>query len=125
MIRIKRAYEAPAVGDGPRMLVDQVWPRGVSRDALEIARWERDVAPTNELHRWFGHDPARWVEFRERYTGELASPAPLPCPAGIAGEARTGTVTLASGARDTEHNQAVVRKEDLDRLAREQTGERA
>ncbi|HET9015859.1 MAG TPA: DUF488 family protein [Thermomicrobiaceae bacterium] len=111
MIRRRRAYEPPEPGDGLRVLVDRVWPRGLSRDELHIARWERDLAPSTELRRWFGHDPARWPEFRTRYRQELASGEARDALARLADEARRGTVTLVYGARDTEHNQAAVLEE--------------
>lgn len=117
MIKLKRAYEAPEPDDGIRVLVDRVWPRGVSRDDLSIDRWEKEIAPSQELRRWFGHDPERWAEFRERYLQELRDPDKQAALDRLAEEARSHTVTLVYGARDTEHNQAVVLKEYLTKRA--------
>lgn len=111
MIRLKRAYDPPSPDDGVRVLVDRVWPRGKTRESLALDRWERDLAPSAALRRWFGHDPDRWPEFRERYLQELHEPAKQAALERIAEQARRSTVTLVYGARDTEHNQAVVLKE--------------
>lgn len=107
-VQIRRAYDAPGPDDGTRILVDRVWPRGRSRDALHIDGWERDVAPSDELRHWFGHDPARWTEFQQRYRAELATPDLDRIVAGLAATASAGTLTLVYGAHDQEHNQAVV-----------------
>ena len=112
-IRVKRAYEAPAQDDGARYLVDRLWPRGVKKDALHIESWMKDVAPSDELREWFGHDPAKWDEFRKRYFEELAGLEEAWRP--LLTAARRGRITLVFGAKDTEHNQAVALKEFLDR----------
>jgi uncharacterized protein YeaO (DUF488 family) len=109
VIHIKRAYEPAAPGDGKRFLVDRVWPRGVTKDALHIDAWLKEVAPSTELRKWFGHDAARWSEFQQRYRRELRGDAQGLAP--ILEAAQTGDVTLVYGARDTEHNQAVVLKQ--------------
>ncbi|MFN8473818.1 MAG: DUF488 domain-containing protein [Anaerolineae bacterium] len=109
-IRIKRVYEPPAAEDGARILVDRVWPRGLTKEAAHIDAWDKDVAPSTELRKWFGHDPARWDEFRRRYEAELAGNERL---AELAEKARAADITLVYGARDTEHNQAVVLREVL------------
>jgi uncharacterized protein YeaO (DUF488 family) len=110
-VRIKRAYEAATPGDGHRVLIDRLWPRGVSRDGAQLDEWARELAPSAELRRWFGHDPDRFAEFRRRYRAELrAQDAKL---AALRAKARGGTVTLVYGARDTEHNDAVVLAELL------------
>jgi len=114
-ILLRRAYEPPGGEDGHRVLVDRVWPRGRSREALRIDAWERDLGPSDELRRWFGHDPARWDEFRARYRRELAAPAQAARLGALAELARQGTVTLVYGARDEEHNQARVIAEELER----------
>lgn len=106
MIRIKRAYESPQPGDGTRFLVDRFWPRGVTKDAIAIAAWLKDAAPSKPLCRWFGHDTAKWDEFRRRYTAELDENPAAWQP--ILDAARQGTITLVYGARDTEHNNAVA-----------------
>jgi uncharacterized protein YeaO (DUF488 family) len=117
MINVKRAYESASRQDGKRFLVDRVWPRGVTKDELEIDGWLKDVAPSTELRKWFGHDPARWNEFQRRYRRELGSHQDALAPLLDAG--RRGNVTLVYGARDTEHNQAVVLKQILEeQLAR-------
>ena len=114
-VRLKRAYEAPAPGDGYRVLVDRVWPRGRSRDALQLDEWARELGPSDELRHWFGHRPERWAEFRERYTAELASPTHSALLDALAARARTGPLTLVYGARDEEHNQARVIADELAR----------
>lgn len=118
MIRIKRAYEPPAPEDGERILVDRVWPRGVSKEHLHVGAWLRDLAPSTALRRWFGHDPARWAEFWRCYREEVAAPQQQERLAELASRAQSGTVTLVYGARDREHNQAVILQELLEeRLA--------
>ena len=113
MIRLKRAYDDPAPEDGDRFLVDRLWPRGVKKEDLHVAAWLRDVAPSTELRKWFGHDPAKWDEFQRRYTAELESNSAVWQP--ILDAAKRGTITLVYGAKDTEHNDAVVLKNFLDR----------
>lgn len=108
---IKRAYEPAAPEDGERYLVDRLWPRGISKDALKITEWIRDVAPSDALRKWFGHDPERWAEFRRRYRAELESRTEALKP--LREALRRGPVTLVYSARDEEHNQAVVLSEFL------------
>jgi uncharacterized protein YeaO (DUF488 family) len=110
-VRIKRAYDPPARGDGTRILVDRLWPRGVKKADAEIAQWMKEVAPSNELRKWFGHDPQRWEEFARRYRTELA--AKREAVAALRELVRKGAVTLIYSAHDTEHNQAVVLRELL------------
>lgn len=105
-IAIKRAYEPPMRGDGQRVLVDRIWPRGVSREEAALDLWLKDIAPSTALRKWFGHDPARWDEFRTRYRAELA--ANEAAVAQLCALAAKGKVTLIYGARDEQHNQAVV-----------------
>lgn len=112
-VRLKRAYEPATPDDGPRVLVDRVWPRGVSRARLTIDAWLRDLGPSTALRTWFGHDPRKWEMFRTRYRAELARKRALLSE--LEGYARGGKLTLVYGARDTEHNQAVVIKEMLER----------
>ncbi len=107
-VRIARAYDQPGPDDGRRVLVDRVWPRGRSREALHLDAWERDVAPSDELRHWFGHDPARWDEFQRRYRAELSRPAAAAILDALVASAATGTLTLVYGAHDEAHNQAVV-----------------
>lgn len=105
-VRLKRAYDEPAEDDGYRVLIDRLWPRGVSRERARLDEWARELAPSAELRRWFGHEPARFAEFRVRYEAELsAQSAKLD---ELRRRAREGTLTLVYGARDTEHNDAVV-----------------
>ena len=112
MIRLKRVYEPPERGDGARFLVERLWPRGVRKDALELNAWLKDVAPSDALRRWFGHNPARWEEFRRRYASELDA---WPEAWGeILSAADSGTVTLLFSARDTLHNNAVALKSYLE-----------
>lgn len=110
-LRLKRAYEPAADDDGMRILVDRLWPRGVSKAKAALGDWMKDVAPSAELREWFGHDPARWPEFRRRYRNELKQHAAELDR--IRALARKGTVTLVYGARDEAHNDAVVLKEVL------------
>ena len=112
-VRLKRAYEPPARLDGYRVLIDRIWPRGVSKEQAHLNEWARELAPSSALRRWFGHDPARFTEFRRRYLDELtAQPEKLR---DLRRRAREGTLTLVYGARDTEHNDAVVLAELLRR----------
>lgn len=113
MIRLKRAYEPASPDDGYRVLVDRLWPRGVSKEELRIDEWAKELAPSPELRVWFGHEPERWPEFRERYLLELAAPARQAALDALARRAREGTVTLVYAARDTERNGAVVLREAL------------
>jgi uncharacterized protein YeaO (DUF488 family) len=111
-IRLRRAYEPPGPDDGQRVLVDRLWPRGVTKASLRLDAWMRNVAPSDGLRRWFGHDPARWLEFVRRYRRELAAnPESL---ASLLEAARRGPVTLVYGARDQEHNEAVALKQVLE-----------
>ena len=112
-VQLKRAYEAPAETDGYRVLVDRLWPRGVSHEQVHLDEWARQLAPSRELRQWFGHDPARFAEFRRRYRVELeAEETKLQ---ELRARAHHGTLTLVYGARDTEHNDAVVLAELLGR----------
>lgn len=112
MVRIKRIYDEPAAGDGKRILVDRLWPRGIAKEKARIDEWLKEIAPSDELRKWFGHDPAKWEEFRERYRRELEAKAELL--GGLRKLASEGTVTLLFAAKDEEHNNAVVLKEMLD-----------
>lgn len=112
MIRIKRVYDPPAADDGWRVLVDRLWPRGVVKDAAQIDEWLKVIAPSDELRKWFSHDPAKWEEFRCRYREELQREKALL--ERLSRKARQGTVTLLFAARDEEHNNAVVLRELLE-----------
>lgn len=108
---LKRAYEPAAADDGNRILVDRLWPRGVSKADLAVTRWMKEIAPSTELRQWFGHDPARWDEFRMRYRDELHRNT------GLLGQlrslARASTLTLVYSAHDQARNDAVVLREVL------------
>jgi len=117
-ITIKRVYEAPAESDGYRILVDRLWPRGISEDAAHVDLWLRRVAPTDELRSWYGHEVEKWPGFRERYEKELAGHAELLDLIGDI-ERHRKTVTLLFGAKDEEHNEANVLLEVLERRAAE------
>ena len=105
-VQLKRAYEPAAPSDGHRVLIDRIWPRGVTREEARLDEWARELAPSAELRRWFGHDPARFEEFRRRYGDELA--AHKEKLRELRRRAREGTLTIVYGARDREHNDAVV-----------------
>jgi uncharacterized protein YeaO (DUF488 family) len=113
MIRLKRAYELATPSDGRRVLVERLWPRGASKAKLRLDEWIKDVAPSTELRRWFGHDPKRWPEFRGRYFAELRAHPAAWQP--LLGRARRGRVTLVYAAHDQEHNGALALKAFLDR----------
>jgi uncharacterized protein YeaO (DUF488 family) len=112
-VRLKRAYEPPSASDGYRVLVDRLWPRGVSRAQAHLDEWARELAPSAELRRWFAHDPERFAEFKRRYAEELAVQEDKLRE--LRRRARQGTLTLVYGARDTQHNDAVVLAEILRR----------
>ena len=105
-IRVKRVYEPASPDDGYRVLVDRVWPRGVTKEAAAVDEWARELAPSKELRKWFAHKPERFEEFRRRYREELSAHEAEINALGDRG--RKTTVTLLFGARDTEHNNAVV-----------------
>ncbi|MGH7501344.1 MAG: DUF488 domain-containing protein [Longimicrobiales bacterium] len=106
MLQLKRAYEPPKRSDGYRILVDRLWPRGLSKDDAAIDEWLKEIAPSTALRRWFGHDPEKWPEFQRRYRLELRAHDDLV--GDIAKRAARHTVTLVYGARDELHNDAVV-----------------
>ncbi|WP_315927244.1 DUF488 domain-containing protein [Mesorhizobium sp. SP-1A] len=110
-LRLKRAYEPAEPGDGLRILIDRLWPRGVSKAKAALDDWMKDIAPSTDLRQWFGHDPARWAEFQRRYRAELRQHGDELDR--IRDLARTHTVTLVYGARDEEHNDAVVLRDVL------------
>jgi uncharacterized protein YeaO (DUF488 family) len=110
-IGIARAYDPPGDEDGARFLVDRIWPRGKTKDALRLEGWLREVAPSTELRRQFHHDPERWDDFIQRYREELDANADALQP--LIDAAKNGPVTLVYGARDPEHNQAVVLRDYL------------
>ena len=104
MIQVKRVYDPPDVRDGKRFLVERLWPRGMKKENLRMDGWLKNVAPSDELRKWFGHDPARWEDFRQRYVAELESNSDAWKP--LLEAALQGSVTLIYSARDQEHNNA-------------------
>lgn len=115
-IWIRRAYDTATRNDGYRVLVDRVWPRGVPKDRLRIDEWARELAPSTQLRRWYGHEPERWEEFRARYRQELADASEAVDR--LVGHTLRCRVTLVFGARDTERNNAVVLREYLEERRR-------
>lgn len=112
-VTVKRIYDPPSPEDGRRFLVDRLWPRGISKERGRLDGWLRDLAPSTELRRWFGHDPAHWQEFQRRYREELAQPERQQALETLRQAAAEGPVTLLYAARDTEHNEAQVLAEWL------------
>ncbi len=112
MVKTKRIYDPPAADDGTRILVDRLWPRGLTKEDARIDEWLKEIAPSNELRKWFGHDPDKWAEFSRKYLEELRQRGLLLEE--LKSKAKRGTVTLLFAAKDAEHNNAVVLKELLD-----------
>ena len=108
VIQLKRAYDAPASGDGVRVLVDRLWPRGVAKEEAALAAWMAALGPSDALRSWFGHQPERWPAFTEKYRGELATPLRQTLLASLQGVAGRSPLTLVYAARDTRQNEAVV-----------------
>lgn len=105
-LHLKRVYEEPAKTDGTRILVDRIWPRGLTKEKAHIDLWLKEVAPSDELRKWFGHDPERWPEFRARYRAEIKQ---NPAQFALLRQAiAKGPATIVYGAKDQQHNQAVV-----------------
>jgi uncharacterized protein YeaO (DUF488 family) len=105
-VKLKRAYQAPAAGDGARILVDRLWPRGVSKKDAALSLWMKEIAPSTELRKWFGHDPDRWNEFRERYASEIDRNSILLDQ--LRSLALKGPITLVYSAHDENHSDAIV-----------------
>ena len=118
MIKMKRAYDPPVAEDGERILVDRLWPRGVTKESARLSSWIKDLGPTTELRKWFGHDPSRWEEFRKRYEVELLQPEKRAVLSDIAERSRRGIVTLVFAAKDETRNNAVVLKDLIGRGVR-------
>jgi uncharacterized protein YeaO (DUF488 family) len=117
MIRIKRVYAPPDGSDGVRILVDRVWPRGLTKEAARIDEWRKDLAPTTALRKWFGHDPAKWETFRSRYRRELEAGGKTEELRSLGERGRKETVTLVYAARNEEHNNARVIQEVIEKLS--------
>jgi uncharacterized protein YeaO (DUF488 family) len=113
-IKIKRVYEQPDKDDGVRILVDRLWPRGLTKEKAAVDLWLKEIAPSTELRKWFGHDPEKWSSFRARYETELRHNNDLIKL--LKQKAREGTVTLVYGARDQKHNEALVLKQFLGKV---------
>jgi uncharacterized protein YeaO (DUF488 family) len=111
-IQLKRAYESPEPNDGCRILVDRLWPRGLTKSSAHIDLWLKDVAPSTALRKWFGHNPAKWVEFRDRYFRELRDNPEATTQ--LAEHLQRTAVTLVYGAKDKEHNHAAALKAYLE-----------
>lgn len=111
MVKVKRVYDPVSAGDGRRILVDRLWPRGLKKEKAHVDEWLKEIAPSNELRNWFGHEPAKWEEFKRRYRKELAQKAELLEK--IKTAAGKGTVTLLYSAREVDYNNAVALKEFL------------
>jgi uncharacterized protein YeaO (DUF488 family) len=116
MVKLKRAYEPPSRGDGYRVLVERLWPRGIRKQNLEIDGWMKEVAPSHELRKWFAHDPERWPEFKRRYLEELKEPPAADCLRELAHRAAAGTVTLIFSSHEEQYNNAVVIRDRLQRM---------
>lgn len=112
-VRIKRVYDPPAPSDGARILVDRLWPRGLKKETARLDAWVREVAPSDALRKWFGHDPARWRDFQERYSAELDANAEAWHE--LLERARKETITLLYAAHDSEHNNAAALKLNLEK----------
>jgi len=117
MLRTKRVYEKRDSRDGKRILVDRLWPRGLTREEAAIDEWMKDLAPSDELRQWFGHELEKWPEFQRRYTEELLSPDKVKLVDKVVRMAREGNVTIVYAARDTEHNNAKVLGEIVESVA--------
>jgi uncharacterized protein YeaO (DUF488 family) len=112
-VRTRRVYDDPSPEDGRRVLVDRIWPRGLAKARAGIDEWAKAVAPSTELRRWYGHDPARFEEFRRRYSAELAEPERQAAVLRLRELARSGPLTLVTATRDIDHSQAAVLVEHL------------
>jgi len=112
-VKIKRAYEPPDESDGARILVDRLWPRGLTKEKASIDLWLKEIAPSTELRKWYAHDPAKWKSFRRRYETEISHKEDLVKI--LKQKAREGTITLIYGARDEKHNEALILKQLLEK----------
>lgn len=112
-VRVRRVYEPASPGDGQRILVDRLWPRGLSKDAAEVDDWVKEVAPSTELRRWYGHEPARFAEFRLRYAAELREPQRAAALRRLGEAAMRGRITLLTATKDAAHSQAALLAEQL------------
>jgi len=113
MIRLKRVYLSPEDSDGLRILIDRLWPRGLTKEKARVDLWLKNIAPSTELRKWFGHDPAKWDEFKKRYHKELAGNSEILSK--LTEQLKKGRVTLVYGAKDEDQNDAIVLKEHLEK----------
>lgn len=120
-IQLKRAYDKPARNDGLRILVDRLWPRGIKKEELRLDAWAKALAPSTQLRKWFAHDPDKWPEFRKRYRTELkhAGASKLIRDL-VASSKRSNTITLLYGAKDQEHNEAIILRDLFERVVSEE-----
>lgn len=112
-VRVRRVYDQPSPDDGQRLLVDRLWPRGLSKADAHLDEWVKVVAPSDDLRRWYAHDPARFAEFRRRYADELREPEPAAGLTHLEGAADRGTITLLTATKDAAHSEAAVLAEML------------
>ena len=115
-VRVRRVYDEPSPEDGTRVLVDRIWPRGLTKERAGIGEWAKVVAPSTELRRWYGHDPSRFDQFRRRYQTELAEPEQQAALRYLRDLARSGPITLVTATRDIDHSQAAVLADHLRRM---------
>jgi uncharacterized protein YeaO (DUF488 family) len=115
MIRLKRVYDPPDAADGDRYLVERLWPRGMKKEDAALTAWLKEVAPSQELRKWYGHEPEKWPEFQKRYREELKDAAHRPAVDELRKAARRGTITLVYAAKDEERNSAAVLQKVLNR----------
>jgi uncharacterized protein YeaO (DUF488 family) len=115
-IQLKRAYDKPSSGDGYRILIDRIWPRGISKDELKIDEWLKDIAPSTDLRKWFGHEPVKWDDFKKRYFKELKQKKELTKK--ITEKMKNHNITFIYSAKDREHNNAVALKEYIENVKR-------
>jgi len=116
MLKIKRAYEPVEAADGQRILIDRLWPRGLSKSEAHIDEWLKDLAPSTELRKWFGHDLEKWDEFKKRYQKELSSPDKIKLMENIAQKVKQANITLIYSAKDTEHSDVRVLEELITKM---------
>ncbi len=112
-VRVGRIYDQPSADDGRRILVDRLWPRGISKDSAQLDEWLKAAAPSTELRRWYGHDPTKFAEFRRRYLDEMREPERAEALNDLTKAAREGTVTLLTASRDAGHSEAAVLGEEV------------
>jgi uncharacterized protein YeaO (DUF488 family) len=116
VLKIKRAYDKPEATDGQRILIDRLWPRGISKAEAGIDEWQKDLGPSSQLRQWFNHDPLKWEEFRKSYLRELTDPGKKALLEKIAQTARQANVTLIYASKDTEHSNALVLAEIIGKM---------